>query len=217
MDSKPRRRPTRNQTLALIALVLGAVAILGNPYHGHVVQLNTKELAAIVDTEVDHVTAEELADWIVQGNTEYRLIDLRDEAAYAEYHIPTAEHVPTAALPEYPLLRNEKIVLYSDGGIHSAQAWMLLKAQRYRGVYTLLGGLDAWVDEVLFPTLPADATPRQTTELERIAQVSRFFGGAPRTGVDEDTDTAAAPMPKVEMPSGGPVIPTRKTKKKEGC
>ena len=49
MKTEPRRRLTRNQTLALIAFVLGAVAILGNPYHGHVVQLNTKELATIVD------------------------------------------------------------------------------------------------------------------------------------------------------------------------
>ena len=216
METKTRRRLTRNQTLALIAFVLGTVAILGNPYHGNVVQLNTKELATIVDATVDHVTAEELANWIIQGNTEYRLIDLREEAAYAEYHIPTAENVPTVELPDYPLLRNEKIVLYSDGGIHSAQAWMLLRAQQYRGVYMLLGGLDAWVDDILFPALPADASPQQAAEFERIAQMSEFFGGTPQTGVEEDGETAAAPMPRVEMPSSGPVIPTRKKKKKEG-
>jgi rhodanese-related sulfurtransferase len=216
MESPNRLRLTRNQTLALVAFVLGALAIPGNPYHGNVVQLNTKELATIVDTEVDHVTAEQLADWIIQGDTEYRLIDLREEAAFAEYHIPTAEHVPTSELVDYPLLRNEIIVLYSDGGIHSAQAWMLLRAQRYQGVYMLLGGLDAWTEEVLFPALPSDATPRQAADLERVAHVSKFFGGTPRTGVEAETATTAIPMPTVDA-SAAPVVPKRKRKKKKGC
>lgn len=216
MEAKSRWHLTRNQALALVALVLGALAIPGNPYQGEVVRLNTRELATIVEGEVDHVTAEELANWIIQGNTEYRLIDLRESAAFAEYHIPTAEHVPIARLVGYPLLRNEKIVLYSDGGIHSAQAWMLLRAQRFQGVYMLLGGLDSWTEEVLFPGLPADADPQQTADFERIAQVSQFFGGTPRTGVEMDADTAAIPMPTVEMPSG-PVVPDRKRKKKKGC
>jgi rhodanese-related sulfurtransferase len=45
-------------------------------------------------------------------------------------HIPTAELVELRDLHDYPLYHNEKIVLYSDGGIHSAQAWFLLRAER---------------------------------------------------------------------------------------
>jgi len=216
METKSPWRPTRNQTLALIAFFLGALAIPGNPYQGSVVELNTQELATIVDTEVDHVTAEELADWIIQGDTEYRLIDLREEAAFAEYHIPTSENVPTSELLDYPLLRNEKIVLYSDGGIHSAQAWMLLRAQRFQGVYILLGGLDSWIEEILFPALPTDATPQQTAEFERVAHVSKFFAGTPRTGVDAQSASAAIPLPTMD-PSAAPIVPKRKRKKKKGC
>ena len=216
METKSRWRLTQNQTLALVAFVLGALAIPGNPYQGNVVQLNTQELATIVETEVDHVTAEQLADWIIQGNTEYRLVDLREEAAFAEYHIPTAEHVPTSELLDYPLLRNEKIVLYSDGGIHSAQAWMLLRAQRFQGVYMLLGGLDSWLEEVLFPALATDATPQQTAEFERVAQMSKFFGGTPRTGAEAESAMAAISLPKMD-PSAAPVVPQRKRKKKKGC
>ena len=216
METKSPWRPTRNQTLALIAFILGALAIAGNPYQGSVVQLNTKELATIVETEVDHVTADQLADWIIQGDTEYRLIDLREEAAFAEYHIPTSENVPTSELLDYPLLRNEKIVLYSDGGIHSAQAWMLLRAQRFQGVYMLLGGLDSWTEEILFPALLADATPQQTAEFERVAHVSKFFGGTPRTGVDAQAASVAIPLPTMD-PSAAPVVRKRKRKKKKGC
>ena len=60
------------------------------------------------------------------GRSDYRLIDLRGERDYSAYHIPTAENVTLTALPESALLANEKIVLYSDGGIHASQAWMLL-------------------------------------------------------------------------------------------
>ena len=216
MSEQKNRRFGINRTLAVVAFVLGLLAIFGNPYQGHVVQVDTRELAAIVEGEVDHVTVQELADWIIQGSAEYRLVDLRDEAAFAEYHIPTAEHVPIGQLADYPLQRNERIVLYSGGGIHSAQAWMLLQANRYRGSYMLLGGLQAWKDEVLFPALPEDATPQETADFERSRFVSEFFGGSPRSGVVETGDEIAAPMPTVEM-SAQPVVPKRKKKAKEGC
>ena len=57
--------------------------------------------------------------------------------------------------------RQEKLVLYSEGGIHSAQAWMLLKAQGYQAVYMLTGGLEEWKDQVLFPVLADNPTPDQ--------------------------------------------------------
>jgi len=216
MSEQKNRRFGLNRTLAIVALVLGLLAIFGDPYQGHVVQLDTKELATIVEGEVDHVTVQELADWIIQGSADYRLIDLRDETAFAEYHIPTAEHVPIGQLTDYPLQRNERIVLYSGGGIHSAQAWMLLQANRYRGSYMLLGGLQSWKDEVLFPALPEDATPQETAEFERTRFVAEFFGGSPRSGVVDAGEQVAVPLPKVEM-SAQPVVPKRKKKAKEGC
>lgn len=206
---------TFNRTMTVVALVLGATAVFGEPHPGDVVTLNTRELATIVESKVDHVTAMELADWIIQGSTEYRLIDIREPKEYAEYHIPTAENVSIVGLSDHPLLRNEKIVLYSEGGIHSAQAWMLLRARGYQGVYMILGGLDAWKEEVLFPALPADASTEERAAFERVRSVSKHFGGTPRTGVEAEDGPAAVPLPKVE--SVPKVVPTRKKKKKEGC
>jgi hypothetical protein len=207
-----------NQKLAAVALALGSLALFSQPHRGPVVTLDARELALIVEKEVDHVTPSELAGWIVQGRSDYRLIDLRAESDYAAYHIPTAENVTVAALPEFPLLRTEKIVLYSDGGIHAAQAWMLMQAQGYRVVYTVLGGLDAWKDEVLYPALPAQASASERARFERAVAVARFFGGEPRSG-----GVAAAPVPMAlpklaaPAPSGvaTPVAPRKK--KKEGC
>jgi rhodanese-related sulfurtransferase len=218
---------TTNRVLAALGLALGLVAIAGNPVRGHTVRIDTQELATMVSSEVDHVSPVELAEWIIRGATDYRLVDLRAPAAFAAYHIPTAENVPLAELPDHGLGRNEKIVLYSDGGIHSAQAWFLLRAQDYRGVYILLGGLDAWKSEVVFPTPPARRTPQEAAAFERAAQVARYFGGGPRAAAASGGDTLAAPMPsstpaapQVVMPAA-PAGPGRKgpaaAKKREGC
>ncbi len=85
-----------------------------------------------------------------------------------------------SALPDFPLQPGEKVVLYSEGGIHAAQAWMLMRAQGHAAVYTVLGGLDGWKDEVLFPVMPADATPQQRARFEQVAAMATFFGGQPR-------------------------------------
>jgi hypothetical protein len=218
---------TLNRALAAAALLLGVVAIAGNPYRGSTVRLDTQELATIVGSTVDHVTVQELADWIIQGKTDYRLIDLRSENEYAAYHVPTAENVPVALLPQYGLGRNEKIVLYSEGGIHSAQAWFLLRAQKYPGAYILFGGLEAWKDEVLYPVVPAATTPQANAAFERAAQVARFFGGGPRAAAADSAALVAPPVmpatpgtgiaPPRAPAAGGPAGPAAKKKRKDGC
>lgn len=211
---------SRNVRLGLLACLLGLIAAFaGNPYSGARVTLDTVELAGIVEREVDHVDAVDLADWIIQGKTDYRLIDLRSKEDFSEYHIPGAENVPLAELPNYGLARNEKIVLYSGGGIHSAQAWFLLKAEGYKAVYMLLGGLNDWKDSVLFPFVPSDPDPEQRASLEKMKEVSRFFGGSPQTGNNEEETYEVKPLPELQSPvlPDKPVVSPAKSRKKEGC
>ena len=210
---------TLNQKLAAVALALGALALFSQPHRGPFVKLDARELALVVEQEVDHVKPAELAAWIVEGRSDYRLIDLRTPDEFAAYHIPTAENAELTALAGYPLLRNEKIVLYSEGGIHSAQAWLLLRAQGYEGVYTVLGGLDGWKDEVLFPVLPIEAGPRERAQFERTAALSQYFGGQPRTDGATVAEAAATPLPRLTAPAApGPAVPAApRKKKKEGC
>ena len=210
---------TLNQKLGAVALLLGAIGLFAQPQRGPFVKLDARELALIVEQEVDHVTASELADWIVAGRADYRLLDLRSADEYAAYHVPTAENVELSALPEYPLPRNETVVLYSGGGIHSAQAWMLLRAGGHSAAYMLLGGLDAWQDEVLFPTLVQDADATARTQFERAAEVARFFGGQARTGVEAGGPAPAAELPKLVAPptTAGSPAPVVRRKRKEGC
>ncbi|KAB2964951.1 MAG: rhodanese-like domain-containing protein, partial [Thermoanaerobaculia bacterium] len=175
-------RLTRSQRLAVLALVLGLGALLiGDPGSGGRVTLEPRELAALVEGEVDHVTPEELAAWIIEGRQDFRLVDLRSDADYAAYRVPGAERIPITGLEDAGLPRNEKIVLYSQEGIHSAQAWFLLKARRYPAVYILLGGLAQWQEQVLFPIRPeAGASESERAAFEKAAARARHFGGTPR-------------------------------------
>lgn len=206
-----------NQKLGLFVGCLGIAAIfIGNPSPGSKATVSAKELGVLVQREVDHVDAAELADWIIKGKSDFRLIDTRAEKDFADYHIPGAENVPVPGLDTYPLLRNEKIILYSDGGIHAAQAWFFLKARQYQGVYILRGGLEEWKERILFPALPKGGTPEELASNEKSKEVSKFFGGTPQTGGANEQAVPQIAMPKLDqapgtVPAGG------QKKKKEGC
>jgi len=212
---------TLNQKLGVLALALGGLAVFANVAPGHTVKVNAKELLTGVARAEDHVTPGELAAWIVEGRTDYRLVDLRDEKAFAEYHIPTAENLPLATVLDGSLSRTEKIVLYGDGAVHAAQAWMVLKGRGYARVYTLLEGLDAWKDEVLFPVVPQSPTPEEQARFERAAQVAKFFGGQPRAAAAPGAEPVALPAPAVAPALAAPTLPPgagfSPRKKRQGC
>ncbi len=210
------------QRLAVAAFALGALALAGNPYQGHRVTIDTKELATIVATNQDRIGAVDLAGRIVRGASDYRLVDLREPAAFARYHVPGAVNVPVAAIGDAGFARNETIVLYSEGDTRAAQAWMLLATRGYRGVRMLSGGIEAWRDQVLFPAIPAGATPEDSIRFAAVTQLATRFGGHPREAAAGGADnlasmTIAAPavaaVPQVATPQA--VGGGKKTK--EGC
>jgi hypothetical protein len=212
-------RLSLNQRLGGLALALGALAVFANVTPGHTVTLNAKELLTGVERQEDHVTPSELAAWIVEGRTDYRLVDIRDERAFAEYHVPTAESVPLATVLDGALGRTEKIVLYGDGGIHAAQAWMVLKGKGYTQVYTLLGGLDAWKDDVLFPVMPQSPTAEEQAKFDRAVHMAKYFGGQPRAAVAPGAAPMALPAtaPSVAPPTLPAGAGSAPKKKREGC
>ncbi len=123
-----------------------------------------------------------------------------------------------AMLLDHGLARNEKIILYSEGGIHSAQAWFLLRAKDYKAVYMLRDGPGGWKDRILFPSVAPGASPDQLAAFEKMKEVSKFFGGTPQTERAEGSAGLALALPKLDVPAQmapGP-MPAPK-KKKEGC
>jgi len=129
-------------------------------------------------------------------------------------------------LTDAGLGRQEKLVLYSEGGIHSAQAWMLLRAQGFKSVYMLKGGLDEWKDQVVFPVVPDNPTLDERARDERLKSISAFFGGQPRSAAAVAAGAAVMPgmapaatpaRPSVVAPPSPAGGPKPAAKKKEGC
>jgi uncharacterized protein len=199
-------------------LAAGLIAALaGDPYRGSTATLDTKELARLVGGKEDHILATDLADRLIAGRNDFRVIDLREPEAYAAYHIPGAENMPLTVLGDARLRADESYLLYSDGGIHGAQAWVLLKAKGLPKVYSLYGGIEAWKDDVLFPALPEQPTAEQAAEVAKRTLVSQHFGGKPRSGGAEiPAGQQSLPMPPPPAEAPAPSAPAKK-KKREGC
>lgn len=152
--------------LTVAALVLGGLApFAGSPYRAGHAALDVAGIARAVATERDHVTAVELAGWIRARKPGLQILDVTGSAETVPVIIPGAVGVDMGDLvaSATALRPHRPTVVYSAGGAHGAQAWVLLRALGFRDVYFLQGGLDAWITEVLSPPEP--------TEL------SLYFGG----------------------------------------
>ncbi|VAX16981.1 hypothetical protein MNBD_IGNAVI01-1146, partial [hydrothermal vent metagenome] len=135
----PRKR------IGILAIILGVIAaIIGNPCDTTKSAVNLKELSMIAEKDINEVTVNDLAKWLIEGKMDYRLVDLRDESDYNEYNIPSSENIPVQSLLNSDLMRNEKIILYSDDNTLASQAWFILKAAHYKSVYILDDGMRAW-------------------------------------------------------------------------
>ena len=169
--------------LVLAALVLALLAmVVRSPKDRSHTVVDVAELARVIEQEDDHITADELATELMTHRTHWRIIDLRDSVSYREYHIPGAERTEMSAFVTEQLIKTDTVLVYSDGGLHAVQAWMLLRARGYMNVFSLLGGLQEWNDEIRFPRLSDSLSTEQKEFLSRRAL---FFEGE---AVEEKTD-----------------------------
>ena len=84
------------------------------------------------------------------NDQEASVIDIRDASEYKEGHIPQARHIPFASLgerlSEFSKIGEKPIIVYCRAGNTSQSACALLKKNGIASVYSLKGGLAAWMD-----------------------------------------------------------------------
>jgi len=176
-----------HQALAILAAVLGLAAGAADGRS----TVDVSQLGSEIDAERDHVEAPELAERIMRQDPTLRVIDLRTHAEFDAFHIPTATLATLDELTRATFPPDASIVLYSEGGTHSAQAWMLLRLRGHRDVRFLREGIYEWLSRVMEPRLAVDATAAERADFARAEAQSRFFGGLPRSSV-----------PRAEVPTG---------------
>ena len=108
------------------------------------------------------------------------MVDVRSRAEFDAFHIPTATSAPLPTVQAEVWPANDEVVLYSVEGKHDNRARALFRSRGYVRVSSLRGGVTAWLDEVISPAIPSQATAAQAAAFRRRADVSRYFGGSPR-------------------------------------
>jgi rhodanese-related sulfurtransferase len=89
------------------------------------------------------------ADAVLLINRENALVlDVREDAEYADGHITDARHIPLAQLDarveELRKFKDKPVLVNCQAGMRSAKACGILKKHGFSKVYNLQGGLNAW-------------------------------------------------------------------------
>ena len=131
-DADKETRPDgRNRTAAIVLLLAAAGLIFVTPATGPVredVSAAAPGLLGEVAAAADHIEPEELADHLMAGGDGLTVIDLRSPEAYRAFHIRDAINIPLAELSgRAGSLAGRRVVLYSNGTTHAAQAWLMMR------------------------------------------------------------------------------------------
>ncbi len=145
-------------------------------------------LASVADAQ-DHVEPEELADALYNGDPNFIVIDVRPANEYKRFHIRGAKNVELPDLPAFMQKQDKaaKVVLYSNGMTHPAQARDALYRQGYRNVFILTDGLNGFINTCLKP-VSLRKTPVSPQKADQInAWRNFFYASSAKTQIPADT------------------------------
>jgi rhodanese-related sulfurtransferase len=206
---------TWKQFGAIFLVLVGIILAFSPVEYGSENKADAETIAKLIVDREDHVTAEQLGHLIIDKDPDYLLIDVRKVQEFTDFHIKTAINIPLEEIfkPEYlTSLDPEKfIILYSNGGTHAAQAWVMLRQKGLNNTAVLLGGLNYWVDVYSNPTPPENVhADSEVFRYQFLKSAGPYLLGDGQ--VSSETAEPEKPMP---------VKPLKRKKKKkaadEGC
>ena len=149
----------------------------------------------------DHIESPDLADRMMSGEPGLLVVDIRPTADYAQFHLRGAISLPLERMlaeAQSKLPKTSKVVLYSNGTTHAAQAWLALYQAGWPNVLSLTDGILAFWRECLTPPSLAGLTDEQSARTAYRVYVAR------RAYFLADTTPASlppsAPIPSVAVP-----------------
>ncbi len=124
----------------------------------------------------DHVEPEELADMILNGEKCLLVIDVRPAEEFRKFNIRGAVNVELKDLMNFipPYKNSGKIVLYSNGMTHPAQARDALARLGYLNVYILTDGIAGFSERCLKPVSLRNG-PVSKADAEKIGKWRKYF------------------------------------------
>ena len=174
---------------AVLVLVAVIVFLLpdGSGAGGFASASSEQALLESVEAAEDHVEPEDLADAMVAAEPGLVVIDIRPADEYAAFHLRGAVNVPMADLIGFAAAHKNqgRIVLYSNGMTHPAQARDTLARLGYHNVFLLTDGLRGFVDRCLTP-VSLRTEPLDERAVNRVRAWRTFFLAEP-TRMDTST------------------------------
>ncbi|PKL37415.1 MAG: hypothetical protein CVV44_13755 [Spirochaetae bacterium HGW-Spirochaetae-1] len=205
-----------NRQIAVYTALILAVIMLFLPGSSkNKYRFEPEVMAKTINEKGDQVSPQDLSQWIIEGKTDYQLIDIRNSEEYAKGNIKTSENIPLENLLkrstiDTDLSDSKMIILYSNGNSHAHQAWLVLKAAG-KDAYVLEGGFNHWVAAILNPEPAKDSSDDEILKYNLAASISSYFGGG---NAVKSTDN---PVKSTDSKGSGAVKPKSKKKKLEGC
>ncbi len=199
---------------AMVALILAVIMLFLPGASVSKYAFDPADLSKAIIEQEDQMSPQELSEMIIAGKNNYQLVDIRSEKDFKKGAIRTAENIPLEKLLQKTaidtdLRRDKTVVLYSNGNSHAHQAWLVLKAARIDAV-VLEGGFNSWVNTILNPKAPKDATDDEILKYNLASSVANYFNGGSGINTVSAEDTATKAKPRKRRRSGG-------KKKLKGC
>jgi rhodanese-related sulfurtransferase len=180
----------------LLAGAAGALALLalvaGDPYPSATTANSglSQSLGLEID-EAHRVSAIQLAEWVRERRPGLRVLDLRTPTQYEEFNLPKAELKSLSQLGTTEFDSTATLVVYGDDAEAAQRGWLILRALGYPNVYYMKDGIGEWLGDIMNPTISPDASEGERAAFEKLAELSRYFGGLPRIEAmskDQSTD-----------------------------
>jgi rhodanese-related sulfurtransferase len=143
-------------------------------------EISLADVAQAAARQDDRESVEDLANWLVEGRGDFKLIDVRIPEEFERGRIGDAENIPIAQIAtQDALLRlptDRMVIVYSNGSENAAKAMVML---RLAGIdaHLLAGGYNAWQERILNPDISAEELDGESPQVSEQRALSCYFVG----------------------------------------
>jgi rhodanese-related sulfurtransferase len=168
-----------NKVLVLFAIIFALLAVVvGSPHKITIQPISTNEEFEIEGKLVKVINVQELAKLIMDKADNFLLVDTRLKIEFDEYHIPFALNITGKESLNTLIDNKAAIIIYDANRRYSIEKLKKIIKRRNEQVYLLKGGMDDWINKILFPDLRGGSDLSEE-EIEKIYKMSAYFGGKP--------------------------------------
>ena len=126
-------------------------------------------------------TVDQVARMLMNEDTSIQLVDLRSPVEFLKCNIPGAVNIPFDSLLSnnysgYIQDPVKKIILYGNGDVQAAQAWLVMQRMGYLNSWVMKGGMNEWFRTVMLSEYSGNTiTPAENAIFEARYKARIFF------------------------------------------